>query len=268
MRKVVDSNFLQNKKLQKFLSASPNNYALLTDYVAMEAYKGNTLKSIPLSMSILVQYPKQVIILKSTQIICGLSGRSAGLQQRLIDKKQTKNFGIYCQDLIAAEKGSIPIQSKLLRLGHEATEHLDGVRNEAAQILDDFEGISKIFTNDELEVIRKKIPYTDDIIEKFNKNVLDTAFSLFKNHPQVSSPPPAKESINSFILRYALCANILVLRWIELGRQKGTKPEKLLNDVVDLNIATFSTYFDGLLTADKKLLSIYKEAVAWLIKRK
>jgi hypothetical protein len=40
------------------------------------------------------------------------------------------------------------------------------------------------------------------------------------------------------------------------------KTEKLRNDMVDGFFAAYATYFDGLLTFDKKLLEIYKTAAA------
>jgi hypothetical protein len=43
MQKIVDSNFLQSDALRAYLSASTDNYAVLTDFAAMEAYKGDTL---------------------------------------------------------------------------------------------------------------------------------------------------------------------------------------------------------------------------------
>ena len=58
MRMVVDSNFLQDSELHKYLSKSKSNFVVLTDYAAMEAYKGNTLVSIYKSMAILTEFPK------------------------------------------------------------------------------------------------------------------------------------------------------------------------------------------------------------------
>ena len=37
MRNVVDSNLLQSAKLRDYLARSPRNFAVLTDYAAMEA---------------------------------------------------------------------------------------------------------------------------------------------------------------------------------------------------------------------------------------
>ena len=40
MRKVADSNYLQSDRLRDYLSKSAKNYVVLTDYTAVEAYKG------------------------------------------------------------------------------------------------------------------------------------------------------------------------------------------------------------------------------------
>ncbi len=58
MRKVVDSNFLQSPALRGYLANATTNYVVLTDYAAMEAYKGDTLASIFKSMSISRELPK------------------------------------------------------------------------------------------------------------------------------------------------------------------------------------------------------------------
>ena len=55
----------------------------------MEAYKADTHDMLYRSMGILGQFPRQVVILKGTKVVCGLSGRAAGLQRRMIDQQQT-----------------------------------------------------------------------------------------------------------------------------------------------------------------------------------
>jgi len=101
MRKVVDSNFLQREELRSYLAASTNNYAVLTEDAVMEAYKGDTLASIFPSMEIVAGYPKQVIVLKATSTVCGLTGREAVSQESLIDESQTREFPEYCHHLCA-----------------------------------------------------------------------------------------------------------------------------------------------------------------------
>ena len=96
LKKVVDSNFLQCEALRAYLSKSFRHYVVMTDYAFMEAYKAHALEMLYRSMAILAQYPQQVIVLKGTQIVRGLNGRPARLQQRLIDVKGTRGFSEFC----------------------------------------------------------------------------------------------------------------------------------------------------------------------------
>ena len=99
LRKVVDSNALRSPDLQQFLAERPTNIAVVSDYVGVEIHKKDPLITLPESMRVLCQFPRQVLVLKGTSILCGMSGRSARLQQRLIDARGTKEFPRYCQVL-------------------------------------------------------------------------------------------------------------------------------------------------------------------------
>jgi hypothetical protein len=57
-----------------------------------------------------------------------------------------------------------------------------------------------------------------------------------------------------------LCGYLLALRWIAVGGAAGATAKKLRNDMVDVNFAATATDFDGLLSADQKLIAIYNEA--------
>ncbi len=70
MKKVIDSNYLSSPKLYDFLSQSKKNTAVLTEYVAIEAYKGEKLESICESMEMLSYFRNQVDVVKNTIAIC------------------------------------------------------------------------------------------------------------------------------------------------------------------------------------------------------
>jgi hypothetical protein len=76
LRVVVDSNMLEDQLLSAFLSVSPENRAVLTDYAWVEAYKQNAVPSILRRMSVLRQFPKQVIVLKGTKDVAALDARA------------------------------------------------------------------------------------------------------------------------------------------------------------------------------------------------
>jgi hypothetical protein len=265
MRKIVDTNFFQCEGLRAYLAKSPQHYAVLTDYAAMEAYKGDTLASIYRSMEIFSQYPKQVIVLKPTGIVCGLSGRRAGLPRRLIDERQTREFATYCRALLAAKRGDASVQAQVLKHGQVATASIDAMLADAANIPSIIDELaSETYTNEELQIVRKRSTYTEQMISKMFKNITLLSMALFRDHPRVTQKPPLAELINTFIFRIALCGNLLAQEWISVGGARGVKPERIRNDIVDISFAAYATYFHGLLTSDKKLQKIFGDAVFWI----
>jgi hypothetical protein len=259
-RKVVDTNFLQDEALRSYLSASIDNYAVLTDYAAMEAYKGDTLARIYDRMEILAQYPKQVLILRGTQDICGLRGQAATSQDPLIDEIQTREFSEYCHHLLAAKRGDLSLQQQLLEHGCEATAHIDGMLLNMPTLSSGIDLVEKNYSPAELKILRRREEHTPQMRKRLVQNVLLLAGYLFKDHPGVTELPRGPEVRNTFIFRYALCGYVSILKRIADGGVGQTKPDKLRNDVIDVNFAAFATYFDGLLTADKRAGEIYAEA--------
>ena len=260
MRKVVDTNFLQSTALRDYLSKSSQNFVVLTDYAAMEVYKTKSLPSIYRSMEILSQFPRQVIVLKGTKLVCGLRGRRAGLQRRLIDQQQTRQFHAYCRQLVAAQQGDRSIQRHLLQLGPSASANIEKIRLDATGLPKAIDEIVRDLTQDEIRNLRKGLPYTERMADKFIRDVLLVAGHMFKGHPRITVFPKAVELPNTFIFRAALCAYLLSLRWISNGGADMALPEKMRNDIVDVSFAAYATFFDGLLTSDKKLNDIYEEA--------
>jgi hypothetical protein len=265
VRKVVDSNFLQAKELRGYFSDSPRNVAILTDYAAMEAYKGDTLASIHKSMLIVRQFPKQVVVLKSTRAICGLSARRSGLSRRMIDEKQTREFPTYCKHLLAGERGNRTVERQLLEAGREADEQMARMLADATKMNAAIDGIAARYSDHELRVLRKGERITPAIIGKILEDVTAMTAETFANHPSVSRWPSAENLANAFIFRACLCGYLLALDWLSVGGIKGASPSKLRNDMVDVNFAAYATYFDGLLSADQKTMRIYEEARMWLL---
>jgi hypothetical protein len=263
-RKIVDSNYLGSEMLSQYLSNSPGNYALLTDYAAMEAYKGDTLKSIYKSMEILGERPDQVVVLKNTLVACGLSGQSRGLQRRLIDHIQTREFNQYCKLLAMADAGDQRLQKQLLDHGAEADRHMKRLLDDAKLIQSSVEEITLTLDGAELDTIRGKRKPTAAFTTKLIKNIMVVAAMMFRDHPRVKRMPNWQEVQNTFIFRYAVCAYLIILRYISTGGAKGKKLENTRNDFVDGNFAAYATFFDGLLTSDEKLKQLYKDTCSVL----
>jgi hypothetical protein len=260
MKKVIDANYLQDQRLAQWLSRSSKNYAVLTDFSAMEAYKENTLKSIFKSMEIVSKYPDQVLILKSTQIVCGLKGTRKGLQHRLIDEPQTKQFKTYCMYLRRAAEGDHALAEPVLRLGDEANRNMTTFLVTAKGIRDAIPGVAKYYSQKERDILRLHKPFTESMAKKLLEHVLFAKGLRLIQHPKVQVLSKTHQFSNLFIFRHTLCSYLNSLNWISYGGANGAKPETIRNDIVDMNYVAFATYCDGLLSNDKKAILIYRQA--------
>lgn len=257
MRLVIDSNQLQTKELRDYLGRSPRNIAVLPDFAAMEAYNGEPLKSIFKSMSVLADFPTQVIVLKGSAKVCGLSGRVKGLQRRLIDEAQTDNFPKYIRALRLAEEGNAHFRSQIQSLGKSANEHLDKMQSEAEEIRGALKVLCKSYTKEELGLLRVKENYTPELIEKVVRTVLEMAALIYKDSPIVRRTPTYSELPNTFIFRVTFSCYLLGLQRYANGGLGRLNSAKLRNDFVDMMFVAYGTYFDGLLSSDKNVNSMF-----------
>jgi hypothetical protein len=260
-RLIIDSNALQSEELRAFLARSKNNFAVINDYLAMEAYKGNTMASIFRSMAILTQFPHQAIILKTTGKIAGLSGRSAGLQRRMIDERQTREFPKFCEALRSAQRGNVALRREILESGRAADRHLERMLESAPIMRDGINELSKWFTQNELRAIRKREPFPRTLIYKATEFMTELTLRTISRHP--APPPPFRnpaEMWNSFHFRSSVCDFVWSLDWIGKGGIGDVRADRIRNDMVDVIFATYATYFDGLMSRDDKARRIYDQS--------
>lgn len=260
MRKVIDSNMMQSPRLDEYLARSRDNYAVVTDYAAMEAYKGEGASMIHQTMEILGCYPSQVLILKDTQTVCGLKARGNGLQRRMIDWEQTAYFPTFCRALKQGQAKDKLVQQQIENFNKAANAHMERMLKDGEAFPDAFADLARMFTADELRRIRTRAPYKPATVDKIMQAVLSLAAIFFRDHPRVQKWPSADQLRHTYIFRFALCSFVLVLMWIEAGAPKQLKPERIRNDTVDITFATYGTFFDGLLTGDKKAGHIHLQA--------
>ena len=82
-----------------------------------------------------------------------------------------------------------------------------------------------------------------------------------RDHPKVRNlPSDFGTACNLYLFRYALCAHIWMLEWIAEGSNEQSNADRVRNDLVDLLVAVYGTYFDGLMTSDRKLARIHAVA--------
>jgi hypothetical protein len=259
MRKIVDRNYLQSPKLRDYLAAWRKHRVVLTDYAAMEAFKGDALVNIASATGILREFPKQVIVLKSTSSIATLKGRRCGFTRRMIDRKLTKDFPQWCEHTARALAGDKDLQRQIVENGIDADARLKQMRDKQSNYAENLEAMAKNFSDAELKALRKREPISEEMFWKIQSHVLEMAAFLFAEHPHISEVPPTRELPYRFIFRYAMAGYLVALRWMSVGGAKNVKPEKIRNDIVDATYAAYATYFQGLLSDDASANEIYAD---------
>jgi hypothetical protein len=218
----------------------------------MEAFKGDAFINIMSAMEILREFPKQVVVLKSTNVIAGLKGRRCGFTRRMIDRGQTWRFPEWCEHLARAAAGDKDLQRQIVENGKDAEAHLKRMRDDQQNYAENLDAMTKTFSEAELKVLRKHEPISDETFGKVQRHVLEMAAFLFTAHPNFRELPTARELPYTFIFGYAMAGYLIALRWMSVGGAKNVKPEKIRNDIVDGTYAAYATYFQGLLSHDAK----------------
>lgn len=225
----------------------------------MEAIKGDTLASVYKSLAVLSEHPEQVVVLKTTWDVCRLHGGSRGLQRRLVDVPRTREFGIFSRALQSAQRGDLSMERELLRLGQEATAHLHSMRTDALGFLQSGLDSAKFFTRDEQRQVGSGAHLSAATLAKVIQACVWQSDVLFASHPSVRRLPTRVELPNTYIFRSSLCHLLLILKWAYDGGA-SKNPDRLRNDMVDTHFASYSTYFDELLSKDRTPTLIAKRA--------
>lgn len=235
--------------------------AVLTDFVGMEAYKADSLSTLYNSMEVLAVFPHQVQILKGTAKVCAMSGRAAGLQRRLIDEDQTSGFPDFVKHLELARLGNKHLEKQLLENAEFARAHLNvQMLGDAEALGATFDTLAMAYSKEERAILRRGDPYTPAMIRRLMETLLELSVQSFQNAPGGIRMPIREELPNTFIFRVSLCAYLLALRGGANGGLTNSAPVKIRNHMVDMILAAYATFFDGLLSADTMLNDIHTEA--------
>jgi hypothetical protein len=262
MRKVIDKNYAQDPGLEEYLRADINNKVVITDYFCMECCNGiNPIKNASRSVEILSRYPKQVIILKYTSPATKIGGILLDPQVCLEDPEQTREFARFCYDVRMAAQGEEYLAAQILRYGALASQHLDGILENSTDYAQAINNVRRVFDAEELTVLRRGDPLSGNTIQKVVQQIFLLALFLLRDHvgTLIDRADIASLSLvhNTFIFRFAISSFLMTLRFLENGGVANAKPAKLRNAIIDMAYVAYATFFDGILTREKKVQEIY-----------
>lgn len=261
---LVDSNYLRLPGLREFLKKSSENAIVLDHLVLFEMFKKNPLLTSQESLCIVAEFSKQIYVIKPTHIWLKTVISSDGDLEELIDRDATRALRSLCAGLFVTP---IPddIMSYLMAREAEATSYIKRLSDELWKYDDILREKAASFSANQLAEIRTGNGISNETRSKISDLLHEIAGHFIVTHqdPHRTESMPTEFLKNMFAFRYALCVTIYFIEWIKLGKN-SKKPEKRLNDIIDLQIATVSTFFSGFASDDIKTLTIAREAVDML----
>ncbi|MCR6631503.1 MAG: hypothetical protein NVV74_16465 [Magnetospirillum sp.] len=254
---VIDSNIIQVKELDDFLSARSSNVAVIPIEIWFELYKQRCVDALRRGLEILGRYPDQVVVLRTTGDIMRLEPSHPNLVERMVLPDAGSLMRQMLISLSPEHSGEPEIQAQLKARWDAAALQNEGMLEGALDIVVSLpEMQAQMFSAAEVRIIRKKGRFTPEMFS----SIFGAAEQLWEALSEAMELPQHQDSTfraSSLQFRIALGIVIYLLWWISKGSQSRRKIEAARNDVIDLFLAAQACYFDGFLTQDAKALWIH-----------
>lgn len=251
---LADSNALRSPDLQSYLAAGPHHIIALSDLTLTEMMKTNALTTARQSLKVVSLFPAQTVVLRPTHELLNDQISSEADALRLVDDKSTADI----RELSQALQVQLPPLSLALRMAaaerHAAHRH-GLLRDQVALMEPGLVDVLRDFTREEIVQLRTAQGVTeatrDKLLALLKQTVRD--FIVQNQEPDRRKPLTFGAATHMFAFRYSLCVVIYYLMWVQTGRQTGLNLERRVNDVVDLQVAALGTFFNGVVSQDRRL---------------
>lgn len=263
MRVVIDSNRIQTDELAQFLTRSPSNKAVITDWLMIEAYKGDTLSSIFRSLDVVSRFPKQVLVLKNTGM-CMKTAIGSPMARRLIWNEHTENFPQFVLEVQSAQQGNVIMTETLIERGKLANDRMEVLLSATDGFLKQNQTMQADFSQDDIDAIRGRRAGSSKLVARIMYLALSLGNELADSLAVRKLDIEDKNLSKRFLFRFCLASLCSFLEWVRTGSQNSIKPEKIRNDYVDAIFSAYGSYFNGIMTGDNKLKLIHSINIALL----
>lgn len=254
MKLVVDCGALRSANLSEFLSNSRHNRAILTSASAIESYKGDGLINARESLKILSRFPGQVWVLKPTAEIALISTRPDRIISRIVDWKKSRGFSNYCDQVLCDSSESV---DKLLSYrSRMANDHCAWMHSQVEHFRAAAEMAKKAISKDTLKRLRAQKPLTHDQALEIISLIAMASGNVLGVKP-IGRDEDFKSMVSTYHFRFISSYMVLILNWLGNGGLENTPDKKIVNDLTDATYVAFGTMFDGILSNDIKLNSVY-----------
>jgi hypothetical protein len=178
----------------------------------------------------------------------------------MVDWDQTRDFPAFCNAILLAEQGDQIAQTSIADHTAAANDQLEAMLRESSRVANAILAMKRDTDSELLRARIRRRPMPSEAGIRLLHEMYNMATYLFRDDPSVpkihSTPIKAKDH---FLFRSAIAMRLLALWWAENGGIENVRAEALRNDMIDVTYVVCATYWDGLLTKDKKMRAIYEE---------
>ena len=176
----------------------------------------------------------------------------------MIDRKDTKRFKAFSNKILDPKKRDEVFLNSLRVQQTEVQRDLQRIKNEAAKM---GEVISKYFSSmskTEASLLRTGEYYSGDTSNILFKRIEKMTLQVLSEHSNITHKKSHEEFYNSYLFRSCVCFYFVAQEWHLNGGLNSVKSKTMMNDMLDMQIVAYATYFDGLLSNDKKAKRMYE----------
>ena len=257
LTKVIDYNAVGSRPqpLEDFFLQCPDNVAVVTDIMAIECLKRDSLANYRQSFKILSRYSERVIVLKPFTSLRNRPPQKDRFYHEIVDREFTCSFPEYCTAILNTTDPTSLTAIERARSGvFSMTQRLTELANtDLRSMIRDSE---KIISPAQLCEWRSGKPISLPELAFAHRNIAATMTALFSMFFPDRPRPSVTDGPYWLVYPYAVALQALTLWWIRKGGYMGVSAPKLRNDSIDIFYAAYGTLFQGVITSDTKLLEI------------
>jgi hypothetical protein len=215
----------------------------------MERFKPADLQALQRGFVVLKQFASQVVILKGTGEISRLDPASDNLLFDMIDEDQTEAFHSFAGYLDRAIAGDGFIAAQLQERAQWAQAQMSVVLEGSSNFGAGLAEFEAAFTKSQLARLRRREVMTTEMWAAFDDVIASLVTGVFEDAPMPLAPQQPETGRDHFVYRNALCTAVYMMNLVGKG-VSARKPQRARNDVIDVLLATYGTYFNGVMSED------------------
>lgn len=258
-RFVVDTNFIKDEGLREYLSASRFNRAVIGQPQLIEIHKKHSHVDARKLLGLVCEFPAQIVILHSQATLYDMVGSTSRLIRQLTDARQTGAFPAFCDTVVRRNDGVA--DAHFAAMEQQAALYIEDLKATSLKMVNLFNLSADGLTDAEVLLLRRRVPYSTELQRKLIDMTFGVTGVILTGAGVDRALWPKKNTlaVNTFAFRYALFVVMYFTRWMKNGQAQIENADKLVNQIMDLQIAALASFFDGLKTREKKLIDIFEE---------